>query len=146
MQTEHAKRTYVDFPLYAIILVTLLCSGRLIIRAYRENKMQQSDMETVKRVLIIGAGCAGEGLVRDLKRLNNYTAVGLLDDLLDAVTKDPKTFAIFVTSVAGIIVSTPAMLIAIVTCILLKLIRLPHIALAVIGLNVITIAIIWIFS
>ena len=79
------------------------------------------------------------------KASNQGNAVGLLDDLLDAVTKDPKTFAIFATSVAGIIVSTPAMLMAIVTCILLKLIRLPHVALAVIGLNIITIAIIWTF-
>lgn len=72
-------------------------------------------------------------------------AVGLLDDLLEAVTRDPKTFLIFVTSIAGIILSTPAMLIAILTCIVLKLTRLPLIAFAVIGLNGIIIAILWAF-
>lgn len=34
----------------------------------------------MKRVLIVGAGQAGEGLVRDLKRTPNYCPVGFVDD------------------------------------------------------------------
>lgn len=67
-------------PLYGILLMALLCGGRLIYRnsADMKNKAQQHD-ET-SRVLIIGAGQAGEGLIRDLRRTSNYLPVGLVDD------------------------------------------------------------------
>lgn len=68
------------FPLYAIILVTLLCGGRLAMRMHWDNKAKTQPSENAKRVLIIGAGQAGEGLVRDLKRSNIYFPVGLVDD------------------------------------------------------------------
>ncbi len=69
-------------PLYAICLNIFLCSGRLITRAYYENHSYDNELHKSYRVLIIGAGQAGEGLVRDLKRFNNYNIVGLIDDNL----------------------------------------------------------------
>ncbi len=68
------------FPLYALILTGLLCSGRLIARYYSDIKQRTSKREEPKRVLIVGAGLAGEGLVRDLKRSNAYIPVGFVDD------------------------------------------------------------------
>lgn len=67
-------------PLYCLILVTILCSGRLARRTYREGLVLQGRESSAKRVLIIGAGHAGESLVRDLKRTNNYWPIGFVDD------------------------------------------------------------------
>ena len=67
-------------PLYSMILVTLLCGGRLIGRTYRESLVLSGRERSAKRVLIIGAGQGGESLVRDLKRTNNFWPIGLVDD------------------------------------------------------------------
>ncbi|CDZ78715.1 UDP-N-acetyl-alpha-D-glucosamine C6 dehydratase [Legionella massiliensis] len=70
------------FPLYAMILIILLCSARLVMRSIWEQRAKVSVLKTSKRVLIIGAGQAGESLVRDLKRTQSYLPVGLIDDSL----------------------------------------------------------------
>lgn len=68
-------------PLYAIIVTTLLCGGRLFTRFYRDKKIKESSSKKTKnKVLIIGAGQAGESLLRDLKRTSTYDPVGLIDD------------------------------------------------------------------
>jgi FlaA1/EpsC-like NDP-sugar epimerase len=67
-------------PLYGIILTTLLCGGRLIVRIYWDKKARGHAATEQKRVLIVGAGLAGESLVRDLKRGNYYQPVGFVDD------------------------------------------------------------------
>ncbi|MDP3560159.1 MAG: nucleoside-diphosphate sugar epimerase/dehydratase [Legionellaceae bacterium] len=69
-------------PLYTIMLVGLLTGGRFILRVLREYTARQADEFQEKRVLIIGAGQAGEGLLRDLIRVGAYNPVGLLDDNL----------------------------------------------------------------
>jgi FlaA1/EpsC-like NDP-sugar epimerase len=67
--------------IYAILLITFLCGGRLSMRAWRDRHHENAiQVQTNKRVLIIGAGRAGESLVRDLKRTNSYIPVGLVDD------------------------------------------------------------------
>lgn len=66
-------------PLYDISLVILLCSGRLGFRYYWDYQNINFNSE-VKRVLIIGAGRAGESLVRDLRRMSLYLPIGFLDD------------------------------------------------------------------
>lgn len=67
-------------PLYCIILITILCGGRLSFRIYHDKRDTSKDNVQKKRVLIIGAGLAGEGLARDLKRSNFYQPVGFVDD------------------------------------------------------------------
>lgn len=68
------------FPLYFLNLVTLLCSGRLMYRLYWARPEKTEQDLNIKKVLIIGAGFAGEGLVRDLKRSNCYQPIGFVDD------------------------------------------------------------------
>jgi len=67
-------------PLYCFVMVTLLCGGRLLFRSYWDNRSKNIAVSDVKRVLIVGAGQAGEGLIRDLKRSKSYLPVGLVDD------------------------------------------------------------------
>ncbi|WED43915.1 polysaccharide biosynthesis protein [Legionella cardiaca] len=76
---QHIPRSV--FPLYGMTLITFLCGGRLLLRSYWDRKEKGESIES-KRVLIIGAGRAGEGLVRDLKRMQSYCPVGFVDDNL----------------------------------------------------------------
>ncbi len=66
------------FALYSLVLITLLNSGRLLLRYHWERP--HSALANEQRVLVIGAGRAAEGLVRDLKRSSTYGIVGLVDD------------------------------------------------------------------
>lgn len=67
-------------PLYCLILITVLCSARLIVRAYWDRRHHEQSQQNGQRVLIVGAGQAGESLVRDLKRSQAFIPVGLIDD------------------------------------------------------------------
>lgn len=75
---QHVPRSIL--PMYALMLVTLLCGGRLIMRMYRDRKGREEIAFQAKRILIIGAGHGGEGLLRDLKKMNAYCPIGLVDD------------------------------------------------------------------
>ena len=66
--------------LYSIFLITLLCGGRLFFRHYVDKPNKQDVVSDIKRVLIIGAGQAGESLIRDLKRTRSYLPIGVVDD------------------------------------------------------------------
>lgn len=75
---QHIPRSV--FPLYCIILATILCGGRLAIRLHWDKPGRRNRSVETKRVLVVGAGQAGEGLVRDLKRSNHYQPIGFVDD------------------------------------------------------------------
>lgn len=68
------------FPLYCIILATTLCGGRLMMRLHWDSRGRGHKPGEIKKVLIVGAGQAGEGLVRDLRRSNIYQTIGFVDD------------------------------------------------------------------
>ncbi|MEJ7746033.1 MAG: nucleoside-diphosphate sugar epimerase/dehydratase [Luteimonas sp.] len=65
--------------LYPFVLVGLLGTPRLLYRAWKDGRSEHTDKAAV-RVLILGAGAAGEALVRDLRRTGAYAPVGFLDD------------------------------------------------------------------
>ncbi|MDX2346310.1 MAG: nucleoside-diphosphate sugar epimerase/dehydratase [Legionella sp.] len=68
-------------PLYALMLISLLCGARLFLRHQSDNWSKRSDVsETIQRVLIVGAGSAGEGLIREMKRTKKYVPIGIVDD------------------------------------------------------------------
>lgn len=68
------------FPLYTMVLTMLLSGGRLLFRSYRAGRKPSNYSNEVKRVLVIGAGHAGENIIRDLKRTKSYRPIGLVDD------------------------------------------------------------------
>lgn len=68
-------------PLYSLLLMACLCGARLLLRSYRDTCKKPLDaVDQIQRVLIVGAGSAGAGLIRDLQRSGEYLPVGLVDD------------------------------------------------------------------
>lgn len=65
--------------LYPIVLTALLGMPRLLYRSWKDHGLVRTDKAAI-RVLILGAGQAGEALVRDLRRAGAYQPVGFLDD------------------------------------------------------------------
>ncbi|MFA5684239.1 MAG: nucleoside-diphosphate sugar epimerase/dehydratase [Lysobacteraceae bacterium] len=66
--------------LYPLVLLVLLGTPRLLYRFWKDSRYGGPSRYPARRVLILGAGRAGETLVRDLKRDERYQPVGLLDD------------------------------------------------------------------
>lgn len=64
---------------YPFALVGLLGTPRLLYRAWKDSSSERSSRSPV-RTLILGAGEAGDALVRDLRRSIAYQPVGFLDD------------------------------------------------------------------
>jgi FlaA1/EpsC-like NDP-sugar epimerase len=64
---------------YPFVLLVLLGGPRLAYRYWKDSRLDLR-RTPAQRVLVLGAGRAGETLVRDLKREGRYTAVGFLDD------------------------------------------------------------------
>jgi FlaA1/EpsC-like NDP-sugar epimerase len=69
-------------PIYALLLMVLLGGPRFFYRWLKDHKFYGSES---KKALIVGAGSAGEALVRDLLRdvSRDYEPIGFIDD-------DPK--------------------------------------------------------
>ena len=65
--------------LYPFVLTLLLGAPRLMFRAWKDQRLLNAD-DSAERVLILGAGQAGEALVRDLRRIGRYQPIGFLDD------------------------------------------------------------------
>jgi len=65
--------------LYPIVLTALLGMPRLLYRTWKDHGLARTDKAAI-RVLILGAGQAGETLVRDLRRAGAYQPMGFLDD------------------------------------------------------------------
>ena len=66
------------FPLYAMLLTGGLVGGRFLVR-WRHQRTPPGEAQT--RVLIVGAGEAGESLVRDMQRgVTQTVPVGFVDD------------------------------------------------------------------
>lgn len=66
--------------LYPVLLMFLLGGPRLAYRMWKDHSFNIKPISSGKRVLIIGAGRAGEMLVRDMLRDGQYTPIGFVDD------------------------------------------------------------------
>jgi len=74
-------------PIYSMLLVLFLGGSRFLVRWLKEYRKRKSSGE---RVLIVGAGIAGEGLVRELlrDRARNYMPVAFVDDRKNKLGQD----------------------------------------------------------
>ena len=66
--------------IYPALLVVLLGVPRLLYRYWKDSRFDLTRGVPAKRVLVLGAGRAGETLIRELTRENRYRPVGILDD------------------------------------------------------------------
>ncbi|HJU08277.1 MAG TPA: nucleoside-diphosphate sugar epimerase/dehydratase [Rhodanobacteraceae bacterium] len=66
--------------IYPALLCVLLGLPRLAYRYWKDSRVDLFHAKHSKRVLVIGAGRAGEALVRDLRRDASYHAAGFIDD------------------------------------------------------------------
>jgi FlaA1/EpsC-like NDP-sugar epimerase len=66
--------------MYPAALVVLLGTPRMAYRYWKDSRFDLTSRTPAQRVLVLGAGRAGETLVRELARENRYRPVGLLDD------------------------------------------------------------------
>lgn len=65
---------------YPFALAVLLGLPRLSYRYWKDSRLDFLSRSPALRVLVLGAGRAGDTLVRDLVRENRYRPVGILDD------------------------------------------------------------------
>ena len=67
------------FPLHGLFLVGLLIGTRIFYRLFRDRQVRRGQG---KRILIVGAGAAGDMLLKDIRRNPglNYDMVGFIDD------------------------------------------------------------------
>lgn len=66
--------------LYPILLMFLLGGPRLAYRMWKDHSLNLRTIKQGKRVLLVGAGSAGDMLVRDILREGNYQPIGFIDD------------------------------------------------------------------
>jgi FlaA1/EpsC-like NDP-sugar epimerase len=77
----HAKHPipHSSLPLLCLFSICLLSGARL---SYRWHKDSRKKFNSDKKVIVIGAGTAGENILRELKRKSNkeFFPIGLIDD------------------------------------------------------------------
>jgi FlaA1/EpsC-like NDP-sugar epimerase len=85
MLPDVPRRVLVPYPLFLIMALGL---PRLLYRLWKDNSLAQTRRANATRVLVLGAGRAGEMLLRELRQQDRFQPVGLLDDT--AVLKGAK--------------------------------------------------------
>ena len=71
---------YREYVLYPLLLVTLMSLSRMAFRSFKEWSLYGRGGEQGTPVIIMGAGDAAVGLVKELARSHEWRVVGLLDD------------------------------------------------------------------
>ena len=66
--------------IYPVLLILFLATPRLLYRRWKDSRYGAGSRLPVRRVLVLGAGSAGESLIRELRRENLLRPVGILDD------------------------------------------------------------------
>ena len=65
---------------YPVVLSVLLGVPRLTYRFWKDSRLDLFQSMPTRRVLVVGAGRAGEALARDLRRDSRYSVIGFVDD------------------------------------------------------------------
>jgi len=69
-----------SLAIYPLLLIFLLGSPRLLYRIWRDGQLRNDGQATGTRVIILGAGQAGELVAREMLRSSEYLPVAFLDD------------------------------------------------------------------
>jgi FlaA1/EpsC-like NDP-sugar epimerase len=72
--------TYREYLLYPLFLISIMSLSRMAFRSFKEWAIYGRSGEQGVPVLILGAGDAAVGLVKELSRSHDWRIVGLLDD------------------------------------------------------------------
>jgi FlaA1/EpsC-like NDP-sugar epimerase len=72
----------VVFPLDWVLTIAFVCGAKIIFRLYNEDVQGRAlaPTEELRRILIVGAGDAGEALLREVLRQGKHRCVGILDE------------------------------------------------------------------
>jgi FlaA1/EpsC-like NDP-sugar epimerase len=71
--------TYREYALYPLILVSIMSGSRMAVRSFKEWSQYGRGAEGIP-VIVLGAGDAAVGLLKELSRSQEWRVVGLLDD------------------------------------------------------------------
>jgi FlaA1/EpsC-like NDP-sugar epimerase len=74
-----ASLTYREYALYPLILVSIMSGSRMAVRSFKEWSLYGRGGEGLP-VMVLGAGDAAVGLLKELSRSQEWRVVGLLDD------------------------------------------------------------------
>jgi len=69
-----------SLALYPLLLIFLLGFSRIFYRVIRDRQLRSGKLQDGKRVIILGAGQAGELVAREMLRGNEYVPIAFLDD------------------------------------------------------------------
>jgi FlaA1/EpsC-like NDP-sugar epimerase len=69
-----------EYLLYPLLLIALMSAGRMAFRSFKEWSLYGRGGEQGTPVIVMGAGDAAVGLVKELSRSHEWRVVGLLDD------------------------------------------------------------------
>ena len=72
--------TFPHFFIQALLLVTLMAGSRISYRSWKEWRLYGNASENGTPVLVLGAGDAAVGLLKELARSADWHVMGLLDD------------------------------------------------------------------
>jgi FlaA1/EpsC-like NDP-sugar epimerase len=72
--------TYREYLLYPLFLIALMSLSRMAFRSFKEWALYGRGGEQGTPVIVMGAGDAAVGLVKELSRSHDWRVVGLLDD------------------------------------------------------------------
>ncbi|HEX4942807.1 MAG TPA: nucleoside-diphosphate sugar epimerase/dehydratase [Usitatibacteraceae bacterium] len=71
--------SYREYALYPLILVSIMSGSRMAVRSFKEWSLYGRSAEHIP-VIVLGAGDAAVGLLKELSRSQEWRVVGLLDD------------------------------------------------------------------
>jgi FlaA1/EpsC-like NDP-sugar epimerase len=74
------RLTYREYILYPLFLVALMSVSRMAFRSFKEWSLYGRGGEQGAPVIVMGAGDAAVGLVKELSRSHEWRVVGFLDD------------------------------------------------------------------
>jgi len=75
-----SRLTYRELVLYPLFLIALMSLSRMAFRSYKEWAQYGRGGDEGTPVIVMGAGDAAVGLVKELSRSHDWRVVGLLDD------------------------------------------------------------------